>query len=419
LAHNRRVRDLWTNRDYMLLWAGQLVSTLGSAASAVVYPLLILAMTDSPEAAGIATALRALPYVLLSLPAGALVDRWDRRRVMICCDVGRGLATASIPIAVWLDALTVAQLYAATFIEGSLFVFFNVAEVAALPRVVPKHHLPQAAAQNDAAFAAVNIAAPSLGTVLYGTLGRAVPFVVDTLSYAASTISLLAIRTPFRVERTRSPGRLHEDVLEGVRWLWRDRLIRYMALVTGGLNLVNAGTPLTVIVLAKELGVPDASIGVAFTLGAVGCVIGALAGGRIQKRYRFGTVIVACIASYALLFPLYAIAPSLLALGLIGAGIFFASPVYNVVQFSYRVSVIPDELQGRVNSTFRLFAFGFMPLGAALAGYLIESFGPRVCVLVLDAVLVGLAALTAINPHVRAARGIEHPGEAGTPVARV
>ena len=115
----------------MLLWGGQVVSTLGSMASQVIYPLLILALTDSPAAAGIAGALRFVPYVLFSLPVGALIDRWDRKRVMIWCDIGRAVAVGSIPVAIALDALTIAQVYLVCFIEGSFFVFFNIAEVAA------------------------------------------------------------------------------------------------------------------------------------------------------------------------------------------------------------------------------------------------------------------------------------------------
>ena len=189
---------LWRNRDYMLLWSGQVVSTLGTTASTVVYPLLILALTGSPQAAGIAGALRSLPYLVLSLPVGALIDRWDRKRVMILCDVGRGLAALSIPIAMAFDVLTLWQIYAATFIEGSLFVFFNIAEVAALPRVVPALQLPQAAAQNEAGFGTANIVGPSLGTFLYQVFGRAVPFLADALSYAVSVLSLLRIKTHFR-----------------------------------------------------------------------------------------------------------------------------------------------------------------------------------------------------------------------------
>ncbi|MDE2002178.1 MAG: MFS transporter, partial [Betaproteobacteria bacterium] len=339
---------LWRNRDYMLLWSGQVVSTLGSAASSIIYPLLILALTDSPEAAGIAGALRAIPYLVLSLPVGALIDRWDRKRVMILCDVGRALTAASIPVAMGLGVLTLWQIYLATLIEGSLFVLFNIAEVAALPRIVSAHQLPQAAAQNEAGFGVANIVGPSFGTMLYQAFGRAVPFIADALSYVVSVASLLRIRTPFRVAPSPARRNLRVEIAEGLRWVWSNPLIRYMAVLTGGLNLINAAFPLIVIVLAKRLGAGDVEIGVIFSIGGIGGVIGSLVGGQIQRRFTFGQVIVAVVWLEALLFPLYAIAPSYLLLGVIAGLIFVLGPVYNVVQFSYRLSIIPDELQGRV-----------------------------------------------------------------------
>src|SRR5262249_55681404 len=106
---------LWRNKNYMLLWSGQVVSTIGSSGSQIIYPLLILALTDSPAAAGIAASARALPYLLFSLPVGALVDRWDRKRVMIWSDIGRAVAVASIPLAMAFDALSLPQIYVVSF----------------------------------------------------------------------------------------------------------------------------------------------------------------------------------------------------------------------------------------------------------------------------------------------------------------
>src|SRR6476469_9697017 len=118
---------LWRNRDYMLLWSGQVISTLGSKASFIVFPLLILAITNSPIAAGIAGALGSIPYLIFSLPAGALIDRWNRKRVMILCDTGRAINMATLVVALALNSLTVWQIYIVAFIEGTLFVFFNIA----------------------------------------------------------------------------------------------------------------------------------------------------------------------------------------------------------------------------------------------------------------------------------------------------
>lgn len=398
--------SLWHNRDYMWLWSGQVISTLGSTASTIIYPLLILALTDSPAAAGVAGALRALPYLLFSLPVGALIDRWDRKAVMIRCDIGRALAVASIPAAIAFDALTVAQIYAVTLVEGTLFVFFNIAEVAALPRVVPADRLPQAAALNDAGFGIAHIVGPPMGTVLYQAFGRAVPFLVDALTYCVSIASLLRVKAPFRIEHPPQERNLRREVAEGLRWLWANPLIRYMALLTGGLNVINAATPLLLIVLAKELGASDAEIGVVFSLSGAGAILGSLVGGRLARRFSFGQVIIGCITSAALLFPLYAAMPSFIWLGVVMGAYYFASPIYNVVQFSYRISLIPDRLQGRVNSVFRLLAFGLMPLGAALSGAALERLGSTATVALFSTLLIGLAVATALNRHVRHAAPI-------------
>lgn len=392
---------LWRNRDYMLLWSGQVVSTLGSTAVSVVYPLLILALTGSPAAAGITSALRALPYLLFCLPVGALIDRWDRKRVMILCDLGRAVTVASIPAAMWFDVLTLAQIYAVAFVEGSLYVFFNLAEVAALPRVVPTAQLPQAAAQNEAAFGVVNVVGPSVGTVIYQTLGRAAPFVFDVLSYLASMLALCFIKTEFRQASAPPPRRLRAEIAEGVRWLWHKPLIRSMAFLTGGMNFIYAATPLMLIVLAKQLGASDVDIGLMFSIGGVGAIIGSLIGGRVQRRFSFGQVIVFVIWAQALLFPLYLLVPKFFLLGAVYALIYLMAPVYNVVQFSYRLALIPDALQGRVNSGFRLLAFGFNPLGAALCGVLLEHAGTTPTVLSFAAIYLAMALATHFNTHVR------------------
>jgi len=394
------------NRDYMLLWSGQVVSTLGSAATSIVYPLLILALTGSPADAGIAAAFGSVPYLIFSLPAGALIDRWDRKRVMIVCDIGRALTVLTVPAALWLDVLTVWQLYATAFIGGTFFVFFNIAEVAALPRVVPAGQLPQASAQNEAAFSAAHIVGPSLGTLLFQSLGKAAPFVADAASFLASSVALIFIKTEFRLAKAAPSGNLRAEIREGLRWLWHQPLIRYMAFVTGSLNLVNAGTMLILIVLAKEMGASEIDIGIIFSIGGAGGICGALIGGQLQKRFSFGQVIICVLWVNAALFSLYAFVPAYLLLGVVAALMFMLGPIYNVVQFSYRLSLIPDALQGRVNSTFRLLAFGFMPVGAALSGFMIERIGAVGAVWIFTLWFVLLAILTTFNRHVREARPI-------------
>jgi predicted MFS family arabinose efflux permease len=404
-AAPRRARALWLNRDYMLLWSGQGVSQIGTGVSRLAFPLLVLDLTHSAAQAGITGALQALPYLLLSLPVGALIDRWDRKRVMILCDIGRALALGSVPLAVWQGWLTINQLYVVALAEGTLFVFFNLAEVACLPHVVSKAQLPAAVAQNEATNGVTEILSPQLGGALYGIF-QALPFLADAISYTASVLSLFLIRTRFQGERHASHRHLLVEIREGLVWLWRQPLIRYIAFLTGGTNFVGAGTALMLIVLARQHGATPFVLGTLFAIGGVGGIVGALLAAPIQRRLRFGTVIIGSTWVWALLFPLYAVAPSPLWLGVISAGMFLTSPIYNVVQFSYRISIIPDELQGRVNSVFRLMAFGFQPLGLALTGLLIQTIHVVPTVLCFAVCSLGLAIMTTFNRRVREARPV-------------
>ncbi len=396
----QRPRSLWRNRDYLLLWSGQTVSSAGTQISTLAFPLLVLFLTGSAAQAGIAGGLRTLPYLVFSLPVGALIDRWDRKRVMILCDAGRVVALASIPIAGAFGQITIVQLYLVALVEGSLYVFFNLAEVACLPRVVTSEQLPAATAANMATEATAAVVGPSLGGVLYSA-SVMLPFVADAVSYSASVVSLLFIRTQFQGERIAKARPLREEIREGLVWLWRQPLVRYIAFLTGGWNFAGAGLPLVVILLAKHLGASPALIGVIFAIEGAGGILGSLIGPAIQRRFRFGPVIIATIWIGALVMPLYAFAPNPLLIGLISAVGFTVGPIYNVVQFSHRLSLIPDELQGRVNSVFRLLAFGFQPLGAALTGIMLEVLQPTLTVFVLSAVMLALAITTLLNPDVR------------------
>jgi len=407
---------VWKQREYLLLWGGQVVSTIGASASGIIYPLLILALTNSPALASWAAALRILPFLLLCLPVGALVDRWDRRRVMMVCHLGRCAAVAVLPLAIWLDALSVGLIYAVAVVEGALHVFFNISETAALPRVVAAQQLPAATAQNQAGFAAAVVVGPPLGTWLFQAAGRAWPFVVDVLCHLAGALALWCMKTSF------APARRHDDegdldgtglqavgrnlwaeVAEGLAWLWRERLVRDMSIITSVLNFVGAAAPLVLIVVGKRLGASDAEVGLIFSLGGLGAILGALAGGAIARRFGFGQVIIGVIAVQAALFPLLAICPSALWLGVVYGLMNFVGPVYNVVQLAYRIALIPDGLQGRVHSSFRLIAHALNPVGAVVCGVALERWGGTGAVALFGAVYFALLIATAADPVVRKA----------------
>ena len=399
---NRWRFPLWHNRDYLLLWSGQTISSIGSGVSELAFPLLVLALTHSPAQAGFASALRTLPYFIFTLPGGALIDRWNRKRVMILCDMGRAISMASIPVALVFGHLTLVQLYIVSLLEGSLYVFFDLAETASLPRVVPKEQLPAAISQNQVTFGITNLLGPPLGGVLY-TLGRAVPFLVDAISYLVSVISLLFIKTKFQMERVVATRKLRTEIVEGMKWLWRQPLLRVMAFLNSGWSAFGFGFSLMVIVLAQGQHLSPTFIGILFAIGGVSSIFGASIAPLIQKRLRYGQAIIGLWWLYVLVWLLVAFVHTPIALGAIVACFFLVDSIYNIVQFSYRLALIPDELQGRVNSAFRLISYSLRPVGIALTGVLMQSLGSMQTAIIFALILLVLAIIASLNTHIRKA----------------
>lgn len=392
-TRERRAPSLWRNRDFMLLWSGQLISSIGTQVSQLAFPLLVLAITRSPAQAGIVGALRGLPFAILCLPAGALVDRWDRKRVMLLCDSGRAIALGSIPLAFWLNRLSFIQLCLVALIEGTLFTFFSLAEAACLPRVVSKEQLPSATAQNYAIDSTAWLFGPLLGGMLYG-LGRAIPFLLDAISYVCSVLGLFFMRVKFQEERTQVSRGIWKEIGEGLLWLWRDSLLRFLALLYWGLGMPTYGYALILIVLAQGLHASPFVIGAIFACSGVGSIAGSLLAGPLQKRIAFGRLTIWSAWIWAITWLAFAVAPNPLVLGIAVAASFIIVPVFSATQLSYRLIVTPDHLQGRVNSVFRLVAYGGQPLGLLITGLLIQWIGPTWAIVVLF-IPQGLASLTA------------------------
>ncbi|MDR7276489.1 MFS transporter [Catenuloplanes atrovinosus] len=381
---------LWRNRDFVLLWSGQVVSTLGARMSATAMPLLVLAMTGSPADAGLVGAAATLPYLIGHLPAGPLVDRWDRRRILLLSEVTAGLVLATVPIALWLDALTVAHLAVAAFAQGLCFVFFGLAESAALPMIVPAGQVHRAIAQNEVRERGAALAGGPLGGLLFG-LDRALPFAVDALSYAAASIALLFLRGNLRPEPTAPPEPLWRATRTGLRWIRRQPLIRAAILLTAVSNLVFQALGLVLVVLARDGGATAGEIGVMLGVYAGGGLAGAVAAGTLHRLLPDRTVIIGVVWFWAALLPLFLLADGPWQLGAIAAGCAFAGPVWNVVIVGYCALLTPNELLGRVTSASMTLSWGVMPVGSLLAGLLLAAAGPGPAVLVLAAIMLAAA----------------------------
>lgn len=387
------LKPLWHNRDYLLLWSGQLLSTVGTQISQLAFPLLVLALTSSPIQASIVAALRSLPFAVFGLPAGALVDRWDRRKVMLLCDTGRALLLGSIPIAFWLGHLSFFQVSLVALLEGTLFTFFSLAEAACLPRVVPPEQLSTAVSQNETSSSLSWLLGPFLGGLLYG-FGRAVPFLVDALSYICSVLGLFFMRTTFQEERVETPRLIWKEIGEGLLWLWRTPVLRFLLVLSWGLVTPVYGYALILIVLAQELHATPLVIGAIFASIGIGSVAGSFLATPLQRHFRFGSLTIWSSWIWAVSWLAFALAPNPLILGIAVGASFIIAPIFDAAQFSYRLIVTPDRLQGRVNSIFRLVTFGCQPLGVLVTGILIQWIGPvwTVVVLFFPQGIVALAA---------------------------
>jgi predicted MFS family arabinose efflux permease len=397
---SRAVTPLWRNRDYVLLWGGQSVSALGTQASQLALPLLVLALTGSPARAGLVGGLRGLAYVVFALPAGAVVDRWNRRRLMVLCDLARALAFASIPLAVIGGHLAAFQLYSVSAIEGALYAFFGLAETASLTRVVPPAQLPVAISQNQATEAGSLLIGPPLGGALFG-VARALPFLTDAISYALSALSLLLIRTRLHDQRSADAGTSRAELMEGVRWIRRQPALVTLLWLNGGLNLVYGGWTLVLIELARRLGAGSGSVGLIFACGGAGTILGAALTPLLQKRFRAGRLIVTMAWIFALTWPPYALAPNLFILGAVNAIGFFFVPIGMGTELSYRLLLLPDALQGRVNSLFWLLGFGCQALGFVLIGLLLQRMGPVASVWITLVPAAGLALIATCSRSLR------------------
>ena len=392
---------LWRNRAFWLLESGLTVSTLGTNISGLAFLLLVLALTKSPAQAGFISSLRALPFFLLAIPAGAWADRWNRKRILMLCDTGRALSLASIPIALALGHLTLVQLYLNALIEGALATFFNIASTASLPQLVAKDQLTQATGVDYVNTQTTTLIGPPVGTFLYSA-AQAVPFLVDAISFLANVLALSWIKINFQQPRSARTRRLVQEMSEGIIWMWRHSLLWFMGLCNCGLSFVLAANTLIVTLLAQQQHAPDAAIGLIFSIGSIGGILGSLLANRIQQRLRFGQVIAGMFWGAAVLWPLYIFAPNIWTLGIITAGIFVVETIGSIINIGYRLAITPDEYQGRINSLHRMMGAGVgRPLGLALAGLLLQNAGTTWTILLYGFVFVGFALTSTLYGPVR------------------
>ena len=406
---------LWRNRDFAILWSGQAVSELGSAMSALVLPLISYSITGSAAKAGLATSAVLLGSVVVGLPAGVLVDRWSRRRVLLAASTTCALLYGSLAAAALTSHLTLAHLMIAGFLGGAAESFHEPASSAAVRTIVPAEQLPVAFTQLLARSHAAQLMGPPLGGALY-SVSRGLPFVVDSVSYAVSALATTRLRTPLPAPRREAESRgFFADVREGLGFVWREPVIRAIMIWASAFNFAVGFVLVAVTLRLVRAGVHPAAIGAVDAIAAGSALVGAMIAPWLLSRVRTGAMTtVTGLLLAALVIPIawtnnVAVIGALLAVG------FFLMPANNSGISAYMASVVPDRLQGRVHSGIGFVASGVVPIAPALAGVLIATIGGRSTSLI-GAVFVAMSLVPLLlSPAIR---GLGRPDSWAKPVHR-
>jgi MFS family permease len=395
-----RFAGLWRHADFMRLWTAQTVSQFGSQITQLGLPLTAaLVLGASPAQMGVLGAAEFAPFLLFGLIAGVWVDRLPRRPILVWADLGRALLLATIPAGAYLGLLRIEQLYLVGFLAGVLTVFFDVAYMAYLPSLVARDRMVEGNSKLELGRSAAQIAGPGVAGGLIQLLTAPIAILLDSLSFLFSAACLFGIR---RAEPPPEPraaaGSVWQQIGEGLAVVLKSRLLRPIALCTGTSNLFgNMLFAVFILFVTRELGIDAGTLGLLFTVGAVGGMAAAAAAGRLAGAIGVGPTIVGAILVGGLgnlLVPLFA-GPGWVGLGVLALSGFaggVGNVVYNITQVSLRQAITPHRLQGRMNASMRFVVWGTIPIGSLIGGFLGEQIGLRPTMLVggLGGLLAGL-----------------------------
>ena len=404
---------LHRNRDFLLLQTGLLLSSAGSQMTSIAYPLLVLALTGSPAKAGVVAFVRLLAMALLALPAGLAADHWSRRRLMIGAHAVRALAIGTLGVLLVLDEIVYWVVPLVAFVEGAGAAVFGAAHSGAFRAVVPTQQLPGAVAVVTGREAAVSVASPALGGVLFG-VARALPFLVHAVLYVFSACALLAMRTPFQEAREVDRSPLRARLAEGIRFLWDHAFLRTCALLYGLTNFIGPGVMLAIVVIGQEQGLTSGEVGLLLSAFGACVLVGAFLSPLVRRRLPVRGVLLLELWTWVgcgafLVWPnVYVLTASILPTAL-------AIPSTDSVVHSYQLAMTPDRLLGRVGSVRITIALLIAPLGPLAAGLLLEAVSERATIAVFASVGLGLALWGTLSPAIRAAPSLDDLAELPDP----
>lgn len=412
--HSRRPApsSLWRDADFRSLWVGQTASQLGEHASLVVLPLLaVLTLNAGAGELGVLRAVGQAPILLLSLFAGAWVDRWRTRTTMVLTDVGRALALGAVAAAGLFGGLGMPGLLALAFAVGALSVFFDVAYQASLVRLVERDHLVRGNSALEGSRSAAQIGGPALGGALVSLLSAPIAVASSALFFALSVLSIRRIRRAETMpERPDEPPRIRRRIQEGLRFVAGDSVLRVVCLASAAFQFSFAAMmTVYLLFLPRELHLSGTVVGLALAAAGPGALLGSLLAARLPRPFGYGTVLV-CAATLgdgvflcvpALHGASAVTIPALLAVGFVFG---FGGQLVNVTVMAVRQAVTPDGLQGRAAATITFAGMGLTPLGSLAGGFLAGEWGLRTGLLVTAAGMLLSPVVMALSPLARLGR---------------
>lgn len=392
---------VWRNRDFRLLTGGQVVSQLGNSLQSLALPLIVLSLTGSTMQAGTILGISTATYLIAGLAAGAFADRWDRKRTMIWCELGRATLTVTVPIALVCHIITMPQLYTVAILTGILTVLFQTANSSALPHIVPAEQLPDALGAMQATGSATGIVGSAVAGATYA-VDRAIPFAFNVFSFLISALTLRAIRSDFQERQPNSSRpRLVHEIREGLGWIWRQPVVRLLTIVEAADGIRFGAGYLLIIQLARHAGANPTRVGLVFTGAAIGGLLGGLLAPRLVRRHPLGRVAITMLWIEALSFPLYAVYASWLFIAMVAFLESVLTPIYSVAMDNYRLAITPDRLRGRVNGALSTVVTGATAVGTILGGVLLTRVSAPAMAIGCGGWLLALAVLTTASRTIR------------------
>lgn len=367
--------------DFRRFWAADSVSQAGAAVTLVAFPLVAIGLLKAtPFETGLLVMFEYLAFLVIGLPAGAWVDRVSSRPVLIASVLARAALVGSIPVAYWLDVLTLPQLYGVAFCVSVCTVFFDVAYQSHLPHLVDDAGLVGANVRLEATRSIAQIGGPGVGGALVAALTAPVAIVVDAAGFLAAAMLLSGVSRTDR-KPTKTP-RLGKEIAEGLRFVFGNPLLRAITMTAAISNLCGTiGASMLLVLLNRELGLSPFLCGLVFTAEAVGGLVGSLLTVRIAERLGQGPAMCLSVAVSGVLWllalPMYqadwrfAVAVALQGLGWV---VFMTFKISSV---ALRQQMCPKPLLGRMTASVRFVVWGVMPLGAVLGGVLGQQAGVR------------------------------------------